>query len=334
MGIGFLGMIADFLVALVLAAVFAGLLHSPYGWLRDRLGGRRVLAAVLALVASVLAVGLPLAGLIGVVAAQAVQVSRQLRPWVRDLMTRDTPLTGGFPEWIPYAESLDPYRESILNKLAEAGGSAGGWLVASVSTMTQGTLGFLLALFVMLYAMFFFLIDGSRFVAALKEHLPLSAEDRDLVIDRGLAVTRASLMGILVIGTLQGVLVGLGLWVCGLSGAAFWGAIVFVLSAIPGLGPPLIWGPAAIYLAVTGSVGWGIGLAVWGAVVVGLIDNVLRPVIVGCQTKLPDLVVPVSIFGGIGVFGAVGIVLGPIVAATLDTVLGIYRRAFARWLPR
>jgi predicted PurR-regulated permease PerM len=332
-GGAFLAMIADFLVALLMAALFAGLLHPPCRWLSGRLGGRRVVATVITIVVALLALGLPLAGLVGVVAAEAVQVSQQIRPWVQELMSGDTPITASLPDWLPYAEHLDPYRESILQKVAEAGASAGSWLVGSVSTVTQGTLGFLLALFVFLYALFFFLLDGSRLVAALKDHLPLSEGDRDLVVDRGLAVTRASLKGILVIGALQGLLVGLGLWACGLSGAAFWGTIVFVLSAVPGLGAPIIWVPAVIYLAVTGSPGWAVGLALWGALVVGLVDNVLRPMIVGRDTRLPDLVVLVSILGGIGLFGAVGILIGPILAAMLDTLLNIYRRAFSPWLP-
>lgn len=332
-GLTFLAMIGPFLVPLVLAAVFAGLLHPAYRWLATRLGGRDVPAAILLLIGALLAIVLPLAGLAGIVAAEAIHVSQQIRPWVREFVAPDGPLSRLLPDWLSYAERLEPYRDRLLEKLAEAASTAGSWLVSNVSTVTQGTLGFLLGLFVMAYAMFFFLIDGPRLIAGLKSHLPLSAADRDLVVNRGLAVTRASLKGILVIGALQGLLVGLGLWAAGLSGAAFWGTIVFVLSAIPGLGAPIVWVPAAIYLAVTGSVGWAIALALWGALVVGVIDNVLRPMIVGRDTKLPDLVVLVSILGGIAFFGVVGIIVGPILAAMLDTVLGIYRRAFADALP-
>ncbi|MBX3706400.1 MAG: AI-2E family transporter [Pseudomonadales bacterium] len=332
-GLTFLAMIGPFLVPLVLAAVFAGLLHPGYRWLATRLGGRDVPAAILLLIGALLAIVLPLAGLAGIVAAEAIHVSQQIRPWVRELMAPEGPLNRLLPDWLSYAERLEPYRDSLLEKLAEAASTAGSWLVSNVSTVTQGTLGFLLGLFVMAYAMFFFLIDGPRLIAGLKSHLPLSAADRDLVVNRGLAVTRASLKGILVIGALQGLLVGLGLWAAGLSGAAFWGTIVFVLSAIPGLGAPIVWVPAAIYLALTGSPGWAIALALWGALVVGLIDNVLRPIMVGRDAKLPDLVVLVSILGGIAFFGVVGIIVGPILAAMLDTVLGIYRRAFADALP-
>lgn len=326
-GLGFLTMISNFLIALVLAAVFAGLLHPTFAWLCARLGDRPIIAALVTLTVTLLALVLPLAGLVGVVAAEAMEISKQLQPWVKELMSNDALFIGSLPE------VLNPYRTSILNKLAEAGSSAGSWMVSSVSTVTQGTLDFFIGFFVMLYAMFYFLIDGPHWVNALKNYLPLSPEDRDLVVDRGLAVTRGSLKGVVLIGALQGLLVGVGFWACGLSGSAFWGTIVFGLSAIPGLGAPIIWMPAAIYLGIKGDIGWSISLVVWGVVVVGLVDNVLRPIIVGRDAKLPDLVVLISILGGISVFGVMGIVVGPIVAAMLDTVLNIYRRAFALWLP-
>jgi predicted PurR-regulated permease PerM len=334
-GAAFLNMISSFLIALIMAAVLAGLLHPAQRWLTGRLRGRERLAAVLLLIGALLAIVLPLAGLTGIVAAEAVHVSQQIRPWVQELLAHEGGFTDSLPDWMDrYIQMLDPYRDSILNKLAEAASTAGSWLVSNVSTVTQGTLGFFVSLFVMAYAMYFFLVDGPRLVAALKSHLPLSAEDRDVIVGRGLSVTRASLKGILVVGALQGALVGLGLWAAGLSGAAFWGTIVFVLSAVPGVGAPVIWIPAAIYLAVTGEVGWAIGLSLWGALVVGLVDNILRPLIVGRDAKLPDLIVLISILGGIGMFGVMGIVLGPIVAAIFDTVLGIYRRVFAAWLPQ
>lgn len=332
---GFLGMIAGFLVALLLAAVTAGLLYGAQRWLVARLGGRASLSAVVLLLVTLLAIVLPLAAFTGVVANQAVQITSQIRPWVAQFAERDLPAVADLPEWAQRgALLLEPYRDSLLTKGAEVASSLGSWLVANVSTVTQGTIDFLLSLFIMAYALYYFLVDGERLVAALKAHLPLSASDRDLVIGRGLSVTRASLKGILIVGALQGLLVGLGFWAAGLSGAVFWGTVVFVLSAIPGLGAPLVWVPAVIYLAATGAVGWAIALGVWGALVVGLVDNILRPLIVGRDAKLPDVVVLVAILGGISTFGMIGLILGPIIAAVLDTLLGIYRRAFVHALPK
>ncbi|MGA1676247.1 MAG: AI-2E family transporter [Pseudomonadales bacterium] len=332
---GFLGMIADFLVALLLAAVIAGLLYPFQRWLTRLFRGRSGAAAVCLLLLALLAIVLPLAGLTGIVAAEAVHITGQIRPWVQQFATRDLPSVEQLPGWAQNgALLLEPYKDSLLEKGAEIASSLGSWLVANVSTVTQGTIGFLLSLFIMTYALYYFLVDGERLIAALKSHLPLSAADRDLVVDRGLAVTRASLKGIIVVGALQGLLVGLSFAVLGISGAVFWGAVVFVLSAIPGLGAPIVWVPAAIYLGVTGQFGAAIGLALWGGLVVGLVDNILRPLIVGRDAKLPDVVVLVAILGGIITFGMIGLILGPIIAAVLDTLLGIYRRAFANQLPR
>jgi len=331
-GIAFLGMIRDFLVALLLASVFAGLLYPLQRRVCRWLGGRATAAAVVTLLASLVAIGLPLTGFVTLVTAEAVQVSEQIGPRVRELMTNEDGLAIGLPDWLPYSETIaavfESHREDALQNLADAARASGRWLVAGVSGLTQSTLRFALSFFVMLYAMFFFLRDGPGLLEELGSFLPLDESDRALVLERGLSVTRASFKSILVIGALQGVLVGLGLQACGLSGAAFWATITFVLSAVPGLGAPLVWVPASVYLMLTDQLAWGIALAAWGAIVVGSVDNMLRPMLVGRDTKLPDLVVLVSVLGGIGAFGAVGILLGPLLAGLLDTALEIYRRVF------
>lgn len=329
----FIGMIRTFLIALILAAIFAGLLYPLYHRVKQLLRGRAAAASVLTLLICGVAAGLPLAALTGVVASEAIQVSEQVRPIVRGALNQETLLTERFPDWLPYADRLEPYRETILKKLAQAASAMGRWLVSNLSVVTQGTLDFLLGLFVMIYAMFYFFLRGPELLGSLQSLLPLSAKDRELVLDRGLTVTQASLKGILVIGAIQGLLVGIAFWAAGLTGPAFWGSIVFLLSAIPGLGAPLVWGPAALYLIVTGSPVWGAALIAWGVVVVGLVDNLLRPMLIGRDTKLPDIVILVSILGGIASFGPIGIILGPVVAAIFDTVLEIYRRIFQSQLP-
>ena len=331
--VGFIGMIRAFLIALVLAAIFTGLLYPFYRRILTLMNNRAMPASATMLIICSIAVGLPLAGLIGMVAGEAIQISEQLRPVLKGALAGDTALSERLPDWLPYADKLEPYRESIFTKLAEAASAMGRWLVSNLSVVTQGTLDFFLSLFVMVYAMFYFFMRGPELLKSLQSLLPLSDEDRELVLDRGLSVTQASLKGILVIGATQGLLVGLAFWASGLTGPAFWGSIVFLLSAIPGLGAPLVWIPAAIYLIAIGSMGWGIGLIIWGVVVVGLVDNLLRPMLVGRDTRLPDIIVLVSILGGIASFGPIGIILGPVVAAMFDTILEIYRRIFQKQLP-
>ncbi|MCA9738411.1 MAG: AI-2E family transporter, partial [Gemmatimonadetes bacterium] len=163
--------------------------------------------------------------------------------------------------------------------------------------------------------------------------LPLSPEDENRLVERFVSVTRATLKGSMVIGILQGALAGVAFWLAGVQGAAFWGTVMVVLSVIPGVGAALVWIPAVLYLLAVGSVGAGIGLGIWCAVVVGTIDNFLRPKLVGRDTKMSDLLILLSTLGGIVFFGAVGFILGPIVAAVFVTVWDVYGKTFRDILP-
>lgn len=328
----FLGMIRGFLIALLLAAMFSALIYSWQSTFTRLFGGRQRLAAALVIVLFILAVGIPLLLMTGMVAAEALQISSRVTPWIREQLQEGAAL-GGLPEWLPFRDELAPYRRTLLERAGEGVAAMGQFLVAAIPEFTQGTVAMLIDVFVLLYAMYFFLVYGPSWLSSAKHYVPLRADDRDEIVDRGYIVMRAALKGILVIGVLQGVLVGLAFWVAGLGGAFFWGAITLILSAIPGLGPPLVWIPAAIYLFATGDTGWGIAMIAWGAGPVGLVDNVLRPRVVGRDAKLPDLLIFVSTLGGIVMFGAAGILIGPILAAMLVIMLRIYHRAFATALP-
>jgi len=330
---GFVGMIREFLIALVLAAIFAGLLYPLYSNIFDTFKKRSALAASVTLIITAFTVGLPLAGLTGMVTNEAIQISKKAQPIVQKALDNNLSLSEELPEWLPLKEKLEPFRETIINKASEAASAMGSWLVSSLSSATKGTVGFFLSLFIMFYAMFYFLIHGEILLSSLASLLPLSEEDQSEVMSRGLTVTRASLKGIIIIGIIQGILVGIAFWIIGIDGSAFWGSVVFLLSAIPGLGAPLVWLPAAVYLIFSGNVGWGLGLVVWGVLVVGLVDNFLRPWIVGNDSKLPDLIILISILGGIVSFGPVGIIIGPVIAALLDTVINIYKKTFQSLLP-
>jgi len=152
-------------------------------------------------------------------------------------------------------------------------------------------------------------------------------------VEKFLSVSRATLKGTLIIGILQGGLAGGAFAVVGLDGAAFWGTIMVVLSIVPGIGTALVWFPAVIYLFAVGQTAAAIGLFVWCAAVVGTVDNVLRPWLVGKDTKMPDLLILLGTLGGLVVFGAKGIVIGPIVAALFITVWDLYAVAFKDYLP-
>ena len=331
--VGFIEMIREFLIALVLAAIFAGLLYPFYRKILYSLKNRSALAAGITLIITAFSFGLPLAGLTGMVTSEAIQISKKARPIVKEALDNNLSLSEKVPDWLPFKEKLEPFHETIVNKASEATSAMGRWLVSSLSSATKGTLGFFMSLFILFYAMFYFLIHGPQSLHTLASLLPLSEEDRTEVMKRGLTVTRASIKGIMIVGLIEGILVGLALWIAGIEGSAFWGSVVFLLAAIPGLGASLIWLPAAGYLLFIGSTGWGIGLIIWGVLVVGLVDYLVRPWIVGNDAKLPDLVILISIFGGIFSFGPIGIIIGPVIAALLDTILNIYKKTFHHLLP-
>lgn len=179
---------------------------------------------------------------------------------------------------------------------------------------------FLLMLFVTLYAMFFFLINGQAMVDGVLRFTPLSADDKSRLLRTFASVGRATLKGTLIIGVVQGGLAGLAFWVAGIQGAVFWGAVMTVLSIIPGIGTALVWVPVVIFLILDGQIGAAVGVGLWCAIVVGTIDNLLRPLLIGKDTEMPDLLVMLTTLGGLALFGAAGILVGPIIGALYMTV--------------
>jgi predicted PurR-regulated permease PerM len=159
-------------------------------------------------------------------------------------------------------------------------------------------------------------------------YLPLPDADKQRMVGKFVSVTRATLKGTILIGVVQGLLGGLAFWAVGIDGAIFWGTVMTVLSIIPGIGGALVWLPAAIILINTGEVWRGIALALFCALVVGSVDNVLRPRLVGRDTKMHELLIFFSTLGGLMLFGAMGFILGPIPAALFVTAWEMFGTAF------
>lgn len=327
----FLMVIRPFFMALLLAAVLAGLTYPLYRWIRTKLGGRQAFAAVATLLLLLLGVGLPLAGFLVMVANEAVQVSRGAEEWFQeqeDVLAQ----ARGWVERLPYAEQLLPEEGELATQFRTVVERTGPALMGKLAAATRGTLSFLLQLFVLLYALFFFLVDGPEILRTILHYLPLGPEQEEALLERFVSVTRATLKGSLLIGIIQGALAGVAFWIAGVPGAAFWGTVMAVLSVIPALGAAIVWVPAVIYLFVVGEVGAGIGLLVWCAVVVSTVDNFLRPRLVGRDARMSDLLILLSTLGGIILFGAAGFIIGPIVAALFVTIWHIYGEAFEDWL--
>jgi predicted PurR-regulated permease PerM len=195
------------------------------------------------------------------------------------------------------------------------------------------TLTFIFQLFIFLYTMYFFLIDGNKLLDKILYYFPLEDREVKRMLGKFTSVTRATLKGTAVIGVLQGGMAGLAFAVVGIPSAVFWGTIMVVLSVIPGIGTGLIWIPASIILAAMGHTVKALGLALFCGLVVGSCDNLLRPRLVGKDTQLPELLIFFSTLGGILFFGVLGFILGPIIAALFVTLWEIYGEVFQDVLP-
>jgi len=334
----FLFMIRQFLLAVLLAAILAGLVRPLYQVLLRWLRGRRRWASLATLFVLVVVVGIPLLAFFGLVASQAVEVSQAAGPWIERQIGQVGELdqrlrSGALLDRLPGLQRLLPSGEQVVAKVGQAASGVGSFLVRSLAQVTRGTMGFFLQLFIMLYAMFFFLADGRELLDRILYYVPLGPEDESRLLERFVSVARATLKGSLLIAIVQGALSGLAFWMFGVPGAAFWATVTVVVSIIPAVGAAIVWVPAALYLFVTGHAGAGIGLLLWSGLVVSTVDNFLRPRLVGRDTRMSDLLVLLSTLGGIVLFGAVGFVVGPIIAALFVTVWHLYGEAFGAWLP-
>jgi predicted PurR-regulated permease PerM len=321
----FFSMIAPFLEALLLAAIFSALLYPVYQRLR-RYFSRDGIAALLTTLGGLIVVAIPLALLIGAVSGEALKLSEDVGPFDGEETTEA--IADTLPNWLPFDDQLRDNRAAIIEGMQMIVDRIEALLFDTLSRATQGTFAFLLYVFVMLYAIFYFLIHGPALLKLMSEHLPLAFKHQREIAERGIAVTRATLRSVLIIGTIQGVLGGIAMAVAGIEGAVLWGLVIAVASTIPVVGTALVLAPASLAVLIRGDVGAALGLAAFAAFVVGGIDNLLRPYIVGRSARLPDLLVLVSTLGGLVMFGATGLIVGPVLAGLFLTSLNIFVATF------
>jgi len=221
----------------------------------------------------------------------------------------------------------------LQTKLVDLLGRSGQAITSRAFLIGQNTLEFLVSFFVMLYLLFFLLRDGKQLSKAAANAMPLKREHTTRLLKQFATVVRATVKGNVVVALVQGALGWLAFWVLGIKGALLWGAVMALLSLLPAVGAALVWGPVAAYLLATGSILSGLGLTAWGVLVIGLVDNVLRPILVGRDTRMPDYLVLIATLGGLTVFGLNGFVVGPVIAAMFIATWDIFSQARQEQLP-
>ncbi|WP_421982173.1 AI-2E family transporter [Roseibium sp.] len=317
----FLGLIWDYLIALFMAAVISILAAPLFQRINTLVGERKNLAVALTLLSLGVGVLIPLIIIIVLSAHQAASVASNLTDWTKTVDLEI--LQNSLPAWIPFKVDFAEIGALVATKITEAAGQIADFFVSVLSQATKGTVSFFLNMFIMVYAMVFFLPQNPNVFRQFLSHSALPNTVQQQLSDRVVSISRATIKGTFLIGVAQGFLGGFGFWMAGLNGAAFWGCVMAVLSIIPGIGPGLVIFPGVIYLAINGDFVAAVGLTVWTVLVVTTVDNFLRPVLVGRDTKMPDLLVLISTFGGLAAFGAVGLILGPVIAGLFLTIWAV-----------
>ena len=235
-------------------------------------------------------------------------------------------MVAALPSW--FTQLLDRFGignvRDIEQQLTSAAGEASQLIATQVLGVGQNTLEFVVGFFIALYLAFFLLRDGAALALRVKTAVPLDEKHKQALVQKFATVIRATVKGNIVIAVIQGTLGGLALWVLDVHGALLWAVLMAFLSLLPAVGAGLIWAPVAVYLLLTGSVVQGAGLIAYGVLVIGMVDNLLRPILVGKDTRMPDYIVLISTLGGLAVFGINGFIIGPVIAAMFIAVWDIY----------
>jgi predicted PurR-regulated permease PerM len=308
--------------ATVLAIVFAPL----YRRILRSIGQHPNLAALTTLVIIVTLVILPLSLTATSLVQEATGLYDRIQSGELNLGDVFQQLREALPTWV--TNLLDRLGltnlGAVQERLSDALKKGSQLIAAQALSIGQGAADFILGLLVMLYLLFFLLRDGSALSKRIQDALPLPPEQERALFSKFTTVIRATIKGSLLVAALQGALGGLIFWLLGLHAPVLWGVVMGLLALLPAVGAALIWLPAAIYLLATGAMWQGVVLLLFGAFVIGLVDNILRPLLVGKDTKLPDYVVLISTLGGLATFGLNGFVLGPVIAAMFIAAWDIF----------
>jgi predicted PurR-regulated permease PerM len=306
----------------VIAIVFAPL----YRRLSSSMRQRRTLAALATVLIILVLVILPLTLIAALLVQEGASVYERIQSGELNFGRYFQQVLDAMPAWV--SNLLDRFGLSNLRlvqeRVSDSLTKSSQFLAAQALNIGQNTLDFIVSLFVMLYLLFFLLRDGDDLLKRIKAAIPLHPEQQRTLVTQFTGVIRATVKGNLVVAVAQGALGGLIFWLLGIHAPALWAAVMAVLSLLPAVGAAVVWLPVAIYFLVTGATWQGIVLTAYGVFVIGLVDNVLRPILVGKDTRMPDYLVLISTLGGIAVFGINGFVIGPVIAAMFIAVWGMF----------
>jgi predicted PurR-regulated permease PerM len=306
----------------ILAIIFAPL-HRR---LLARMGKRRNLAALITLLLCVLIAILPVIVITGSLVQEGSALYQQIKSGDLNFGLYFERVMNALPPSVH--ATLDRFDladiRSLQQKLSNAAVQGSQFLATQAFSIGQDTFQFIISFGIMLYLLFFLLRDGPSLSRSISRAVPLSEAYKQHLTRKFTTVIRATVKGNVAVAATQGLLGGLAFWFLGIQGSLLWGVLMGFLSLLPAVGAALIWVPVAVYFLVTGATWEGVGLIAFCVVVIGMVDNIMRPILVGKDTKMPDYVVLISTLGGMALFGLNGFVIGPLIAALFTAVWDLF----------
>ena len=311
----------------ILWAGILALVFAPFhAWLQQRLHLGRSLAALCTLLLASVVVIFPMVAVAASLASEAADLYARLQSGESNPVSYLRGVFESLPRWVRAAlRSVGLGDFGTVQRRLTAALAQGSQVIAGQAVgIGQNTFEFLANLCVALYLAFFLIRDGDQIVHGVRRAMPLTLAHKHELIGMFGTVVRATVKGNLLVAVIQGLLGGLAFWVLGITGALLWAVLMAFLSLLPAVGAAIVWVPVAAYYLLAGDWWQGLSLVAWGVLVIGLVDNLLRPILVGKDVRMPDYVVMITTLGGMAVFGIHGFVIGPTIAAMFMAVWHIY----------
>jgi predicted PurR-regulated permease PerM len=330
--VAFAWILWPFFAAVFWAAVLAVLFTPMYRRISASMNDRRTLAALVTVLIIVVIVILPLTLLTGLLVQEAAGLYARVKSGELNVAQMLQRMILSLPAWA--TSLLDRYGindfAAVQERISAGLSRSVQFLGKHALNVGQGAFDFIIDFFVMLYLLFFLLRDGGQLTHQAKAAIPLDPELQHNLSVKFTQVVRATMKGNVVIAIVQGALGGLIFWILGVQAPVLWAAVMAFLSLLPAVGTAIVWIPVAVYFFVTGAIWQGFVLVAFGVLIIGLVDNIARPLLVGRDTKMSDYVILMATIGGMAVFGLNGFVIGPLIAAMFIAVWDVVATSRSR----
>jgi len=333
--IAFIPIIFPFFVPIVLATTFTTLFYPLYRGFLERTKGKKALSSFLCCLILLAGILVPVYIILNLLVMELLKLYATAGPQIRELIEKgsESQIFQRFSgsSLFLWLQKFQTDWSSIIQDLARKAASFGTMIINRTST---SFIGLFVNLFITLFTMFYFFIDGEFLVNRIRYLSPLKSKYEEMIISRFLLISRATIKGTFVVGFIQGSAGAITLLIFGVKSWLLWGILTIIMAIIPMLGAWIILIPAGIIKLVTGDIWQGIGILLTTIIVVSNIDNIIRPRLIGQSARMHDLLVFFSTLGGLAAFGVAGFIIGPVIASFFITVIDIYETEFKSQLER